>query len=95
MRSQLLLVCGIALLSASSLSAQQKIAPKQILPKEFRAGPDELQLQVADLVLERGRAAQGTIANTQLTEKRSTFSWGSTTTQAALTKFLLACWEPG
>ena len=37
MRSQLLLVCGIALLSASSLSAQQKIAPKQILPKEFRS----------------------------------------------------------
>jgi hypothetical protein len=37
MRSQLLLVCGIALLSATALSAQQKVAPKQILPKEFRS----------------------------------------------------------
>ena len=37
MRSQLLLVCGIALLSASSLSAQQKVVPKQILPQEFRS----------------------------------------------------------
>jgi hypothetical protein len=37
MRSQLLLVCGIALLSATSLSAQQKVVPKQILPKEFRS----------------------------------------------------------
>ena len=37
MRSLLLLVCGIALLSASSLSAQQKVVPKQILPKEFRS----------------------------------------------------------
>src|SRR5271170_6351163 len=37
MRSQLLLVCGIALFSATSLSAQQKVVPKQILPKEFRS----------------------------------------------------------
>src|SRR5271168_4821973 len=37
MRSQLLLVCGIALLSAASLSAQQKSVPKQILPREFRS----------------------------------------------------------
>ena len=37
MRSQLLLVCGIALVSASSVSAQQKVVPKQILPKEFRS----------------------------------------------------------
>jgi hypothetical protein len=36
MRSQLLLVCGIALLSATAVSAQQKVVPKQILPKEFR-----------------------------------------------------------
>jgi hypothetical protein len=36
MRRQLLFVCGVALLSATSLSAQQTIAPKQILPKEFR-----------------------------------------------------------
>jgi hypothetical protein len=35
MRSQLLLVCGIALVSATSLSAQQMVVPKQILPKEF------------------------------------------------------------
>lgn len=37
MRSQLLLVCGFALLSATALSAQQKVVPKQILPKEFRS----------------------------------------------------------
>jgi hypothetical protein len=37
MRSQLLLVCGIALLSATAVSAQQKVVPKQILPKEFRS----------------------------------------------------------
>ena len=37
MRRQLLIVCGIALLSAASLSAQQKVVPKQILPKEFRS----------------------------------------------------------
>lgn len=37
MRSQHLLVCSIALLSASSLSAQQKVVPKQILPKESRS----------------------------------------------------------
>lgn len=37
MRSQLLLVCGIALLSAAAVSAQQKVVPKQILPKEFRS----------------------------------------------------------
>src|SRR5277367_2777527 len=36
MRSQLLLVCGIALLSAASLSAQQMNPPKQLLPKQFR-----------------------------------------------------------
>jgi hypothetical protein len=37
MRRLSLFVCGFALLSASSLSAQQKVAPKQILPKEFRS----------------------------------------------------------
>jgi hypothetical protein len=37
MRSQLLLVCGIALLSVVAVSAQQKVVPKQILPKEFRS----------------------------------------------------------
>jgi hypothetical protein len=37
MRSQLLLVCGIALFSATPLFAQTKIPPKQILPKEFRS----------------------------------------------------------
>lgn len=37
MRSQLLLVCGIALLSVAAVSAQQKVVPKQILPKEFRS----------------------------------------------------------
>jgi hypothetical protein len=35
MRRLLLFVCCIALLSAWPLSAQQKIAPKQILPREF------------------------------------------------------------
>ncbi len=37
MRRLLLFVCGIALLSAWPLSAQTKIPPKQILPKEFRS----------------------------------------------------------
>jgi hypothetical protein len=36
MRRLSLFVCGIALLSARSISAQQTIPPKQILPKEFR-----------------------------------------------------------
>jgi hypothetical protein len=37
MRSQLLLACGIALVSATVASAQQKVSPKQFLPKEFRS----------------------------------------------------------
>ena len=37
MRLQLLFVCGITLLSAEPIPAQQKIPPKQILPKEFRS----------------------------------------------------------
>jgi hypothetical protein len=37
MRRLLPFVCGFALLSAAPLSAQEKIAPKQILPKEFRS----------------------------------------------------------
>jgi len=37
MRRLLLFACGFALLSAAALSAQQKIVPKQILPKEFRS----------------------------------------------------------
>jgi|SRR5579872_68229 len=37
MRRLLLFVCGIALLSAWTLSAQTKVPPKQVLPKEFRS----------------------------------------------------------
>jgi hypothetical protein len=37
MRRLSLLVCGLALLSAAPLSAQQKIPPKQILPKVFQS----------------------------------------------------------
>src|SRR5579863_4025803 len=36
MRRLFLLVCSVALFSAAPLSAQQKIPPTQILPKEFR-----------------------------------------------------------
>jgi hypothetical protein len=37
MRRLLLFVCGFALLSAVPLSAQQKVVPKQILPKELQS----------------------------------------------------------
>jgi hypothetical protein len=37
MRRLSLFVCSIALLSATPLCAQQKVPPKQILPKEFRS----------------------------------------------------------
>ncbi|HTQ62868.1 MAG TPA: DUF6599 family protein [Candidatus Solibacter sp.] len=37
MRRQFLFVCGIALLGAGLVSAQTKIPPKQILPKQFKS----------------------------------------------------------